>query len=426
LIAQRQQPGSGVVRQLAWIDVAIKWEGRLVSSRPLKVLVLDQAKGVWGAQRYLLRLAPLLHELGADLTLAGPRLLELHDAWRQAGFDAVPLDIPTERDIRDQGHRPTISGIAREGRGGVRVARMIARMVRDGGYDAIWANAHWVHSDATLAGRMCRTPVVLHLHEEAIPGLGQWLRAAAVRMATQTVAVSDAVAAGHPALVRRRVRVIPNGVDVTAMSPESSANGDRRHALRASLGVGDDDVMVLAATRLDPSKRIEDLLTAVRSLGDPRVRLVVAGTTSAYPEYERRVRAEAEALPAGQAHFCGRRDDMADLFRASDVVVHAGMIEGMPLGLLEAQACGKPVVAYRVAGVPEAVLHETTGLLATPGNADDLGGALSRLVADPALRAQMGASARAHVLSHHQLEVQAARNMEVLTEMCAASRTIAV
>jgi glycosyltransferase involved in cell wall biosynthesis len=117
---------------------------------------------------------------------------------------------------------------------------------------------------------------------------------------------------------------------------------------------------------------------------------------------------------------------MAALFQASDVVMHAGMVEGMPLGLLEAQSCGKPVVAYRVAGVPEAVLHATTGLLATPGDADDLGDALGRLVEDPALRSQMGTSARAHVLSHHLLEVQAARNMQVLTEMCAVPRAISV
>ncbi|MDT5361279.1 MAG: D-inositol-3-phosphate glycosyltransferase [Mycobacterium sp.] len=397
-----------------------------MSSRPLKVLVIDQAKGVWGAQRYLLRLAPLMQELGADLTLAGPRSLELHDAWRQAGFEAVHLDIPTERDIRGPGHRPTMSGIVREGRGGVRVARMIARVVRVGGYDAIWANAHWIHSDASLAGRMCHTPVVLHLHEEATPGVGRWLRTAAVRMATETVAVSEAVAAGLPALVRNRVQVIPNGVDATAMSPQSAGDHDRRRALRTSLGVGDDDIMVLAATRLDPSKRIEDLLAAVRRLGDPRVRLVVAGTTSAYPDYERSVRAQAEALPAGHVHFCGRRDDMAALFLASDVVMHAGMVEGMPLGLLEAQSCGKPVVAYRVAGVPEAVLHASTGLLASPGDSDGLCDALGMLVRDPALRSQMGASARAHVLSHHRIEAQAARNVAVLTEMCGVPRAMAV
>jgi glycosyltransferase involved in cell wall biosynthesis len=184
--------------------------------------------------------------------------------------------------------------------------------------------------------------------------------------------------------------------------------------------------MVLAATRLDPSKRIEDLLTAAGHLGDPRVRLVVAGTTSAYPEYERRVRAEAAALPTGLVHFCGRRDDMAALFDASDIVMHAGMVEGMPLGLLEAQSCGRPVVAYRVAGVPEAVLHGTTGLLAMPGAVDDLCDALGRLVCDPVLRSQMGLSARAHVLAHHQLDVQAARNMAVLNEMCSAPGAIAV
>jgi glycosyltransferase involved in cell wall biosynthesis len=255
--------------------------------------------------------------------------------------------------------------------------------------------------------------------------VGRWLRTGAVRMATQTVAVSEAVAAGLPALVRNRVQVIPNGVDATALSPESAGDHDRRRALRTSLGVGDDDIMVLAATRLDPSKRIEDLLAAVRRLGDPRVRLVVAGTTSAYPDYERSVRAQAEALPAGRVHFCGRRDDMAALFLASDVVMHAGMVEGMPLGLLEAQSCGRPVVAYRVAGVPEAVLHASTGLLAAPGDAEGLCDALGRLVRDPVLRSQMGASARAHVLSHHRIEAQAARNVAVLTEMCGVPRAMA-
>jgi glycosyltransferase involved in cell wall biosynthesis len=257
-----------------------------------------------------------------------------------------------------------------------------------------------------------------------MPGMGQWLRAGAVLLANRTVAVSRGVADALPTLARKRVDVIPNGVDTDELSPPSEADRESLRSVRASLGITDDDLMVLAATRLDPVKRIEHLIDAIGVADDPRLRLVVAGVTSAYPEYERDVRAKADALPAGRITFCGERDDMADLFRASDVVLHAGVVEGMPLGLLEAQSCGKPVVAYSVAGVPEAVRDRITGLLAAPGDVAGLGTALRRLAGDPALRAEMGANARRHVLKYHQIRKQAARNVDLLTEMCCVSKAM--
>jgi glycosyltransferase involved in cell wall biosynthesis len=298
---------------------------------------------------------------------------------------------------------------------------LIAKLVHQGEYDAIWANAHWIHMEAGLAGIVCKKPVVLHLHEEVMPGLGTQLRAAAVRLATRSVAVSQAVAAGLPRSVIDRVCVIPNGVDVDAMSPPKEDDRPELHRLRGTFGIEDGDVMVLAATRLDPDKRIEDVVHAVQKVGDPRLRLVVAGVTSRFPDYECRVRSEAAALLPGRVTFCGNRDDMAGLFRASDVVMHAGVVEGMPLGLLEAQSCGKPAIAYEVAGVPEAVVDGSTGLLAEPRDVVGLSDALGRLVADPALRRRMGVAARAHTVQHHQVGTQADRNAALLTEMCGAS-----
>jgi glycosyltransferase involved in cell wall biosynthesis len=404
--------------------VAYVTDGRAMTSRQLNVLVIDQARGVWGAQRYLLRLAPLLREYGVELTLAGPRSLELHRVWREAGFEAIHLDLPIERNIRDSG-RPTLSGILAEIRNVVASARLISMLVRGGGYDALWANGHWTHVEATLAGRVCRKPVVLHLHEEAVPGLGLLLRACAVLMATRAVAVSRAVAAGLPRVVRDRVRVIPNGVDTEAMSPASEQDAQQISAIRAGFGIGGDDVMVLAATRLDPTKRIEDLLAAISSLDNPHVRLIIAGTTSAYPAYECEIRAHADAMPRGQVSFCGNRNDMTDLYRACDVVIHAGIVEGMPLGLIEAQACAKPVIAYSATGVPEAVLNGTTGLLVEPLDVAQLTDALRVLADNPMLRLDMGKAARAHVLSLHEIGLQARRNLAVLNEVCASSRTIA-
>jgi glycosyltransferase involved in cell wall biosynthesis len=392
--------------------------------RTLRVLVLDQARGVWGAQRYLLRLAPLLRQSGVELILAGPSSLELHDVWQAAGSAAVDLDLTVDRNIRAEG-RPSLPGLTHEARDGVRMARLIAKVARTGGYDAIWANAHWTHAEAGLAGRLCRKPVVLHLHEEALPGMGQWLRTGAMLLATRTVAVSRGVAQALPAVARKRVTVIPNGVDIDVFTPPSEADRAMLRDLRASLGIGAEDLMVVAATRLDPVKRIEDLIDAVRLAGLPQLKLVVAGATSAYPAYERDVRARADALPATHVVFCGERDDMGALFCASDVVLHAGVVEGMPLGLLEAQACGTPVVAYAVAGVPEAVRDGVTGLLAAPGDVAGLCTALRRLADDPALRVDMGVNARAHVVAHHRLQTQAARNVEVLTDMCGVSRATA-
>jgi glycosyltransferase involved in cell wall biosynthesis len=386
-----------------------------VQAPPLKVLVLDQARGVWGAQRYLLRLAPLLRERGVELTLAGSRSLELHQAWLDSGFGAVHIEAPVDRSIRGSG-RPSLAGIAREGGKSLLAARRIAALMRSGGYDALWANGHWTHLDTSVAGRLSRRPVVLHLHEEAMPGVGSWLRAGAVMLASRAVAVSHAVAAGLPDFAAERVRVIPNGVDTQLMSPGNLGTS----GLRAKLGVADDAVVVLAATRLDPTKRIEDLIACQRSLHDSRVHLVIAGSTSGFPDYERGVRNDASTL-RGSVTFCGNHADMTALFRASDVVVHAGTVEGMPLTLIEAQACGKPVVAYDVAGVKEAVRDGLTGILVPPTDVAGLTRAVRELVGDPARRLEMGATARVHVLANHRIEIQADRNASVLMDMCGRS-----
>jgi glycosyltransferase involved in cell wall biosynthesis len=349
--------------------------------------------------------------------LGVPSSLEVYDAWRDTGFPLVDVDLPIYRSIRNAG-RPSVSGLVREARSGFRTVRLITEHLRTGDYDAVWSNAHWLHMEASLAGIICKKPVVLHLHEESVPGLATRLRTTAVRLAARSVSVSHAVAAGLPASVSDRVCVIPNGVDVEAMSPPQSGDNGKLQDLRATFGIGDDDVMILAATRLDPDKRIEELMSAVQMVGDGRVRLVVAGVTSRFPDYERRIRAEGAALPPGSVTFCGNRDDMPALLQASDLFVHAGVVEGMPLGILEAQSCGKPVVAYGVAGVPEAVIHGTTGLLAAPGDVNGLGAALGKLVRDPVLRSQMGSAARLHILSRHRLDTQAARNVALLRKLC--------
>jgi colanic acid/amylovoran biosynthesis glycosyltransferase len=107
------------------------------------------------------------------------------------------------------------------------------------------------------------------------------------------------------------------------------------------------------------------------------------------------------------------RPEIAEELRRADVLVAPsvptsdGRREGLPVVLVEAMSTGLPVVASRLSGIPELVEDDVTGLLAPPGDAAALAGALARLAADPALRARLGAAGRERILREFDLRQSA-------------------
>jgi glycosyltransferase involved in cell wall biosynthesis len=95
---------------------------------------------------------------------------------------------------------------------------------------------------------------------------------------------------------------------------------------------------------------------------------------------------------AARVRFLGRREDKADLLAACDLLVLPSRREGLGVAALEAMACGRAVVASRVGGLADAVVHERTGLLVAPEDPDALAAALARLTRDAGLRARLGAA----------------------------------
>ncbi len=379
--------------------------------RPPRVLVLDQAPGVWGAQQYLLRLGASLRDIGFDVVLGGRPELDIAQEWAARGWPFASVRLPLTRSVRSgTNSRPHPALVLREVVRLVAGAGRIGYAARRAGAGVIVANGHAVHLEVAIAGRLVGLPTVLHLHEEMTHGVGQLLRGAAVRLATQTIAVSNAVADGLPKRLRERVRVIANGVDTDVFHP-----GTVSPDLRASMGVGADELCVVAVTRLDPEKRVQDLLEAMRTFTDrPDWHLTIVGSTSAYPEYEQSVRELAAQLLPGRVTFTGRRADVPDMLRTADLLVHAGVVEGMPLNLLEAQASGCPVVAYDVAGVGEAVAAGRTGLLAPAGSVAQLRAHVGTLLADARARTEMGAAAREYVAEFHSWPAQVQANADQL------------
>lgn len=204
----------------------------------------------------------------------------------------------------------------------------------------------------------------------------------------RVVAVSESVAQTVGRIMPScKVDVIRNAVDTDRFRP-----GDRATA-RAALGLPQDARIIGAAGRLEHIKGQDTLIAAMAQV--PDALLVLVGQGSLADAYK----AQAAALGlCERVILLGQREDMQDIYPAFDVVCLPSRNEGLPLSVLEAQACGLPVVATDVGSVREGVCPQTGRLV--PSEAPGL-------LAD-ALRASLdtpaAGNARQFVLDHFSWE----------------------
>ena len=188
-----------------------------------------------------------------------------------------------------------------------------------------------------------------------------------------------------------KVEVIYNAVDFSQAAATTS-----RAAMRATLGLHAADLVVGIIARLTEQKGHRYLFDALARTPElASTHLLVIG--DGHLRDELAVDVQSRGL-AARVHFLGPRRDLGDLLAAIDVFVLPSVWEGLPLSLVLAMGAEVPVVATRVAGVPEVVDDGRTGLLVAPGDASELGHALARLCTDAELRRRMGRDGRAAVL----------------------------
>ena len=218
-----------------------------------------------------------------------------------------------------------------------------------------------------------------------------------------------------PRLLRRgckpdRIRVIPNGVS-PAMRPTRP-----RALVRSALGLGDGDFVALLASMLRREKCPEVFVEAVVRANriDGRIRGIVAGSGSELG----RVRQLANQH-GGIVRVLGHRTDIADLMGAADVVCQSSIAECLPTSLLEAMACGRPVVATAVGATDEVVVHGETGLLVRQNDEAGLAAALVRLATEPGLARAYGEAGNARQRDHFSLERMRDEYALAFSEACA-------
>jgi glycosyltransferase involved in cell wall biosynthesis len=140
---------------------------------------------------------------------------------------------------------------------------------------------------------------------------------------------------------------------------------------------------------LSPEKGVEFFVEATNEIAKvmPNARFWIVGDGPLRGELERR---------AGDAvHFLGARDDVPELLHAMDVFVMPSLEEAFGIAVVEAMACGLPVVATNVGGLPEVVADKNTGLLVPPRDAGALASAVVKLANDESLRRAFGERGRA-------------------------------
>lgn len=273
----------------------------------------------------------------------------------------------------------------------------VADVVRREGIELL--HAHFATGSASVAryaAQLAEVPYTLTAHAKDIyaEGVDRARLAAILGDAATTITVSEANVAYLAEITpSARVQRVYNGIDLS------------RFPLRPTAPAAGAEPLLLFVGRLVEKKGVGDLLTALallRDAGHP-MRLRIVGGGELEPALRQQVGAlELDARidfhgPASQEEIVARHLAEADLFVLPAIVAADGDRDGLPTTLVEAMACGVPVITTAIPGIDEATPHEVAGLLTPPGDPAALAATLLTALTDKATTARRARTARARV-----------------------------
>jgi len=342
---------------------------------PRKLALVIHALNTGGAERVMAAMADHWAEQDADVTLI---------TLDTAETDRFPLDARVRRVGLGLMHASRFpwqavwNNVAR--------IRRLRQAIRDSGAEQVVSFTDNMNVLALLAsvGRDWKV-IIAERNDPRQQKMGRgWelLRRLTYPRCTALVVQTQSVAKYAPRLVRKRpVYVVPNAV---MPPPERSNAGHLAHR---------DHRMVAAMGRLTGQKGLDLLIEAFARIADrhPNWTLRIAGDG----EERGNLACLAESLGLTQrVDFCGWVDEPVAFLQEADLFVLSSRYEGFPNALLEAMACGLPVISTDCdSGPREIVRHEADGLLVPTEDVDELAQAMDRLMANRADRERLGGSA---------------------------------
>lgn len=280
-------------------------------------------------------------------------------------------------------------------------------------FDLLHLHEAHVLTAAWLAGAHRRVPVVAS-RRSAYPLPAYQLALARYRAVHRVLAVSRFVAdrliaSGVPS---ERIEVVYDGVEIPAL-PSSSA----RRLAREQWGVGASDTLFGCVGYLLPEKGQELLIRAWPAVREhfPTCHLLLAGDG---PCRGQLMRLSRQLGVERAVRFTGFVEDVAQVYSALDGFLFPSLAEPLGSSLLAAMAHGLPVVALARGGVPEVVEDGRTGLLVPDPDAHAIAAAVTRLLTDAQLAAQLGARAREWIQWHFTTDHMVERTLDAYSRVC--------
>ncbi len=252
-------------------------------------------------------------------------------------------------------------------------------------------------TDITILGRdpSYRDVICFGLeHSEAVISVSDWLE-------QQTRDAFD---------FKGRIDVVPNFVDAKRFRPRQD------DAVRKELG-GDDHRLIVHTSNFRSLKRVADTVEVLRRLpAEHNALLLLVGDGPDQPHV--RDLAVRHGV-ADRVRFLGEIENVACVVSAADVALFPTESESFGLSALEAMACGVPVVATDVGGLPEVVVHGETGFLHPVGDCDALAASVGRLLGDAELSARMSAAGVARARENFSLPTMVERHEQLYARLLA-------
>lgn len=221
-------------------------------------------------------------------------------------------------------------------------------------------------------------------------------------------------AAKSSLLVNKRIEVLPNGIDIDVFKPIDKVTA------RKILNLPLDKKMVLFGAmnpQSNPVKGYQHLVSALNHIQNDQINFLIFGTS--HPQQDLNLNYEA--------HYLGRFNDdlsLSIIYSAADVIVVPSVQENLSNVIMEALACGTPVVAFDIGGNSDMIEHQENGYLAEPFNTQDLAHGIEWVIAEAVRWQELSVRARASVVEKYSLNKVAYRYKELFFELTSEKRKV--
>lgn len=353
---------------------------------PRKILYVHGIKDIGGAETNLLVMIKGLDRGRFHPSVMCPPTGAFIGRLRAIPVPVFPASFPSWRKLKDLWRIP------------LAVGTLVALLKREK-FDLVHINDYWWFPVAWLACWISGIPCVVHIRQEIEPRRMKqyWLtkadRVLAICEKIRQVAIEGGV---DP----KRIQVVYSGLDLS--TTVEHVNGG---LIRQRYGLHTGQLIIGAVANLFPRKGYEYLVEALADVRKiiPNIHCVIVGEgDESYRKHLLNLVNERDLNSI--VTFAGFQSNALEYMAAFDLVVLPSVLEGFGIVLLESMAMGKPVVASRVGGIPEAVEDGVTGILVPPANSRELAGALVSLLENSTLRQSMGEAGRKRVERLFSLE----------------------